>query len=83
MPDTEWNAVPWGLGSDAALRETESTGRFAVGDTVLNSYVPPSRGTITAVDETARTVGIDWLEGYGPIVYPMDAHYLRKAMPWE
>jgi hypothetical protein len=56
---------------------------YAVGDTVFNSYVPPSRGTVVSVDAGAGTVSLDWHEGYGAIVYPMDAAYLRKAMPWE
>jgi hypothetical protein len=54
-----------------------------VGDTVFNSYVPPSRGTVVSVDEANGTISLDWHEGYGAIIYPADAAYLRKAFPWE
>lgn len=40
------------------------------------------RGTVVAVDAEKATVGIVWADGESPIIYPMDASYLRKKMPW-
>jgi len=45
-------------------------------------YSGTSRGTVVAVDEEQATVGIVWEDGDGGvIVYPIDAAYIRKAMP--
>lgn len=56
---------------------------YAVGDTVYNSYQPPSRGTIVSVDAETATMGVKWDDGSSAITYPMDATYLRKGFPWE
>lgn len=72
---------PWG--NTPADVSGQDACRFAVGDTVFNKYVPPSRGTVTAVDEETATMGVKWDDGSYPITYPIDASYLRKAFPWE
>lgn len=57
---------------------------YAVGDAICNSYQPPSRGTVVSVDAETATMGVKWDDGDGgAIVYPTNATYLRKAMPWE
>ena len=53
---------------------------FAVGDTIYSGN-SPEPGTIVSVDAAEGTLGVDW--GEGPIVYPIDAPYLRKSWPWE
>jgi hypothetical protein len=66
----------WGDASDALPGQPA----YAVGD-VVYSGTSPNAGTVVSVDAAAATLGIDW--GGGPIVYPIDAPYLRKAFPWE
>jgi len=52
---------------------------YAVGDAV---YSGDCRGTVVSVD--ADTIAIVWSDGDGgAIIYPVEASYLRKAMPWE
>lgn len=52
---------------------------YAVGERV---YSGDCAGTVHAVGST--TFDVAWDDGaYGPITYPMDAGYLRRAMPWE
>ena len=53
---------------------------FSVGD-VVYSGDSPEPGTVVSVDADEATLGIDW--GEGPIVYPIDAPYLRRKFPWE
>ena len=53
---------------------------FAVGERVYSGD-SPQPGTVLSVDAAEGTLGVDW--GEGPIVYPIDAPYLRKAWPWE
>lgn len=65
---------PWGDAPDPFQRPA-----WTEGETV---YSGASRGTVVSVDET--TMGIVWDDGDGGvIVYPVDADYLRKKMPWE
>lgn len=60
--------------------------QYAVDDTV---YSGASAGRVVSVDAAAGTMDIIWNdtdprdEGGGAITYPLDATYLRKAMPWE
>lgn len=65
---------PWG---DAPADEHD-TPAYAVGETVYSGSHP---GTVVSVGET--TMGIIWCDGDSAITYPMDAPYLRKALPWE
>ncbi len=69
--------------SDAptVLQRQPTNARFALGDRVTNDYHGACRGTVAAVGET--TVGVKWDDGNSPIVYPIDADYLRRLMPWE
>ena len=53
---------------------------FAVGERVYSGD-SPQPGTVLSVDAAEGTLGVDW--GEGPITYPIDAPYLRKAWPWE
>ena len=54
---------------------------YAVGDAV---YSGAERGTVVSVDAEQATMGIVWEDSvYGAITYPLDATYLRKALPWE
>lgn len=81
MPNHTRDALPWRARDRAALSQAEETPRFAVGDAI---YSGQSRGTVVSVDETHGTVSVEWLGGdYGPIKYPIDATYLRGALPWE
>jgi hypothetical protein len=65
---------PW---SDAP-----QSSKYAVGDVVCSGA---SRGTVTIIE--AGTIAVVWTDAYnedlGAIVYPEDATYLRKALPWE
>ena len=54
------------------------TPAYAVGDAV---YSGDCKGTVVAVGEI--TMDVIWSDGDSPITYPIDAGYLRKAMPWE
>lgn len=55
--------------------------RFAVGDVVMSD---PDGAPGAVVEVTETTLGVVWSDGDGgKIIYPMDATYLRKAMPWE
>lgn len=68
---------PWGQ------PHSESVPPHAVGSKL---YSGASRGTVVSVDADAGTVSVEWDDGkgkYGPITYPADADYLRKALPWE
>lgn len=57
------------------------TPAYAVGDIV---YSGDCRGTVTQVSTVvARLISVVWDDGEGEIIYPMDASYLRKRMPWE
>ena len=79
---------PWGDASDAGA--VESGGQdaqpapvpFAVGD-VIFSGSSPEPGTVVAVDADQVTMAVKWRDVGGPILYPLDATFLRKAMPWE
>lgn len=69
---------PWG---DAPAEVSGPT--YAVGDIV---YSGSSRGTVVSLDREQNCIGIVWDdsgERYGAITYPLDATYLRKALPWE
>lgn len=67
---------PWG--------EPPAAPAYAVGDIV---YSGNSRGTVVHVSTiVAPLVSVEWDDGkdkYGAIIYPMNAPYLRKALPWE
>ena len=67
-------------GSDA-FETLQRQSAYAVGDRVTNDYHGSSRGTVAAVGET--TLGVKWDDGNSPIVYPIDADYLRRLLPWE
>lgn len=61
---------------------TQEPQPYAVGDKVRHSE--GHAGTITHVSTVvARLVSVVWDNGKDEIIYPMDADYLRKAMPWE
>lgn len=67
---------PWG---DAP--NTNDAPGYAVGNAV---YSGKCRGTVVSVDTATATMGIVWSDGDGgAITYPIDADYLRKALPWE
>jgi hypothetical protein len=52
---------------------------YAVGDTV---YSDATAGTVVAVG--ADAISVVWSDGDGgAIVYPIDATYLRRKLPWE
>lgn len=53
---------------------------YAVGEPV---YSGSCRGTVVSVDGDAGLMQIVWSDGHHPITYPLEADYLRKAMPWE
>ncbi len=63
-------------------RDTQRTETaYAVGGIV---YSGEYHGVVVAVDAEKATMGIVWSDGDEyPITYPMDASYLRKALPWE
>jgi hypothetical protein len=60
--------------------EVEPT--YAVGDAI---YSGACRGTVVHVSNVvAPLISVVWSDGDGgAIIYPMNASYLRKAMPWE
>jgi len=65
---------PWG--------NTQAS-RFTMGDRIFSGA---SRGKVADVDTsgTYALISVVWDDGNGgEIVYPMDADYLRKALPWE
>lgn len=70
---------PWG---DAQRNIDHETTSYAVGDAI---YSGSCRGIVTHVSTVvARLVSVVWSDGDGgEIIYPMDATYLRKGMPWE
>lgn len=72
---------PW---SDAPPEISRSdAASFAVGDAVYSGHC---RGAVVSVDENENAMGVIWDdsgERYGVITYPIDATYLRKALPWE
>lgn len=56
---------------------------YAVGDTIFSGTC---RGTVTHVSTVvARLISVVWSDSDDgkEIIYPMDAPYLRKGMPWE
>lgn len=55
---------------------------YAVGDAI---YSGDCRGTVVHVSTVvAPLISVVWSDGDGgEIIYPMNATYLRKAMPWE
>lgn len=65
---------PWG--------DTPQQAPYAVGDGI---YSGKSRGIVTQVSTVvAPLVAVVWSDGDGgEIIYPMNATYLRKALPWE
>lgn len=65
---------PWGH------PPAESIPAYAVGEPI---YSGNHRGTVVSVDAGAATMGIIWCDGDSAINYPIDASYLRKALPWE
>lgn len=73
-----------GNGRDAVFpwSDPPAAPRFSVGDVV---YSGECRGTVVSVDATAGLISVEWSDSRdgGAIVYPMEADYLRKAMPWE
>jgi hypothetical protein len=73
--DGRAEVFPWGNAPAAP-----EPARFAVGDAV---YSGAWRGDVVSVDADEATMGIVWMDGDGPIIYPLDATYLRKALPWE
>lgn len=71
---------PW---SDAFKADPEHhTPAYAVGDAI---YSGTCRGRVASVSTVVgRLIAVVWEDGDGgEIIYPMDAPYLRKAMPWE
>lgn len=63
---------PWGHAPELS---------YAVGDTVYSGDIA---GRVVSLDSEHGTIGIVWSDGDGgAITYPVDATYLRKAMPWE
>lgn len=78
MPNTNWHGMPWSTPPTYA-----PSAAYVVGDTVVSEH-DTERGTVVSVDADARTISVEWKgAGYGPIVYPFEASYLRKALPWE
>jgi hypothetical protein len=69
---------PWG---DASETDPHHVPRYAVGDTIFSG---DCRGKVVHVSTVVgRLISVVWDDGDGEIVYPMDAPYLRPAMPWE
>lgn len=67
---------PWG---DAPAENKKHA--YAVGDAI---YSGNCRGRVTQVSTVvAPLISVVWDDGDGEIIYPMDAPYLRKGMPWE
>ncbi len=63
--------------------DTPAPAPYAVGDRVRSGE---HAGTVVSVDGEHGTISVEWDDGkdkYGPITYPDDGDYLRKAMPWE
>lgn len=62
--------------------EAHNAPAYAVGDTIFSGTC---RGTVTQVSTiVARIISVVWSDGDGgEIIYPMDATYLRKGLPWE
>lgn len=65
---------PWG--------DTHDTPVYAVGDAIFSGSC---RGTVTLVSTVVgHLISVVWSDGDGgEIIYPMDATYLRRGMPWE
>lgn len=78
--DGRETVFPW---SDAQPVEVAA---YAVGGTV---YSGDCRGAVVSVDAKQGTMGVVWedanteLDRDPSITYPIDATYLRKALPWE
>lgn len=54
---------------------------YAVGDSVRSGS---STGRVVSVDAEHGHVGVVWNDGDGgAITYPVEAEFLRKALPWE
>lgn len=56
---------------------------YAVGDAIFSG---DCRGTVVHVSTVvARLISVVWSDSKdgGEIIYPMDATYLRKGLPWE
>lgn len=56
---------------------------YAVGDAIFSG---DCRGTVTHVSTVvARLISVVWSDSKdgAEIIYPMDATYLRKGLPWE
>lgn len=71
---------PW---SDAPGAIGHETPAYAVGNTV---YSGACRGTVVSVDAFSghNLISVVWSDGDGgEIIYPADATYLRKGLPWE
>jgi len=68
---------PW---CDPQASESQAEPAYAVGDIV---YSGDCHGVVVAVDAEKATMAVMWEDGDSPITYPMDASYLRKALPWE
>lgn len=66
---------PWGNTSTAQAAATH-----AVGNVV---YSGACRGTVVSVDGDTMEIIWDDSDNDSTIRYPIDAPYLRKAMPWE
>lgn len=62
--------------------DTPGAPTYAVGDIV---YSGDCRGAVVHVSTVvAPLISVVWSDGDGgPIIYPMNATYLRKALPWE
>lgn len=65
---------PW-CHSHASAHDTPT---YAVGDVI---YSGDCRGVV--VTANAGLISVVWEDGEGEIIYPIDASYLRKKMPWE
>lgn len=72
---------PWGDTFEFDIQAHE-TPKYAVGDVLFSG---DCRGTVTQVSTVVgRLISVVWSDGDGgEIIYPMDAAYLRKALPWE
>lgn len=76
MPDALWDRMQ---GTEFPTEDVCTT--YAVGDTCVSGA---ERGTVVSVGgDEYPTISVVWSEGQRPIVYPADAPYLRRAMPWE
>lgn len=75
---------PWGRPHEPVNRQPalHDVPTYAVGDAI---YSGNCRGTVTKVSTVvARLISVVWSDGDGgEIIYPMDATYLRKGLPWE